>query len=1393
MDYYLFSPLCVSIIDVNTKQNKKSYFFLGNVPNAILAAAKRVKLEDKNLEWTKTDITTLKSYYGHEWKEKLTPPKIKQTSTNIYAQKLASGLQFTGGDEYEEYLPIYSNIAVYPEDTIYELKLKISIVSNIAFYRQHLLYFVNEEGPVIPYRFLVDNSSILIDFTNMKQLLLSSENVMAGLTIDTRLEERKEGITIEALDTFNKLSSAEGVFVNEVYIIDLFDVIKPLTEYERPNDNLNNILNDKYQFDLFYYGGIIKYWPHLSLEACRIALSEPDDVAEYFPELDLDIKKIKEMFDLENIYSEKANNWRSSIKQNIAITQSTITINPMAIKLKVNIRNIFDWIPLDKNIVASSVKFETKTDNINLISSNEYKEIDITKRHISTYKEPLITIINRFVNKKLKKKSIMFALCYNNVKFDIDALSLKNKYQQMIYLEIDENGFIQVISNWREDNRLEFNSVSEEVYKTISPLLKKINEMNAAAFPIGGNLFDSLKNQNVISSFGTITVSTYWPQIVSTAGFKIIKSKFREYEKAGIINVKGLQHGGAYSFMFKKGITNYERSDEKQSNQYSWMVDSSLKQKWESNYQGRLIKIYHRVSDLKIEINDAYNINEFHIIQKYILSFLDSMVSGADKIDFNVSENKDVDTSNTLKRLQERDPNLFDLKKYNQKSVVYSVLCQSGRQPIIYDEEEINEMKDSRKKKMVKYWNFTDNEPAYYECPDKEYSHLSFRSGQHSLGYCLPCCKKSKPVPFSKAEKTNKECLDKKSIQNEKEDLESRHILTYGKEISPDRLSLLPSELSDGLFLNCIALPFKLYVIGVEQSTPAVSDAGFMFAMAYTIASEGKTQLDMIEEIAKYASEMKEIYFILGNGYASLFASSEDLAEEIRSVFIRKDDKLSPFGAGGALEKHWKNIITDIVRYFYGIEIVVFSGPEGNISIEFRLETKSSLLENADINTRLSLFISNEFGFYPICALNQKQYLKTQKQDRWMIIRNNFGDDSRILEENKDFIVDTVFITICNILNYNTEKSNELDLMTITEYSNSKKSLFKLKARFINLNNLCYGVLFNNDVYIPIKQSKYPLSEIELIFGNSQVKPTKEDLYAVVDDINIFLKKKKGFTIEKNKLLTNDEGIIGFIYLGTENLYFYHLTVHIPYDTKDNVHIPYDTKDIDRKIMKYLRNTKLVQIDEKANRAFVKNNLYKLFLAEFISILKMNKNISLRSEIIDIIKNTNFNSPKSTSVFRYEITKLLQNYPEDLRTVRNIVSQSYLFSSKNSVNISIDMINSTNFVFDNQLLIKLRNLSHENIISSLKNLMSKYIEVKNDIVNIDNIYVACSDNSSVSNNTCHNGKLIIPSNKIDEYYDILASDILNPYKTELDILCVSGTFDELNFIKRPNENIQFME
>jgi hypothetical protein len=99
------------------------------------------------------------------------------------------------------------------------------------------------------------------------------------------------------------------------------------------------------------------------------------------------------------------------------------------------------------------------------------------------------------------------------------------------------------------------------------------------------------------------------------------------------------------------------------------------------------------------------NMDEFEIIKRYIFSFLDSLVIGPNKIKGEkqiIQKTTPVEGSQRLKSLQERDPELFDIKKHDSDATVYSVLCQSNRQPTIYDDLDLKSMSLKERSKLVK-------------------------------------------------------------------------------------------------------------------------------------------------------------------------------------------------------------------------------------------------------------------------------------------------------------------------------------------------------------------------------------------------------------------------------------------------------------------------------------------------------------------------------------------------------------------------------------------------------------------------------------------------------------------------------------------------------------------
>lgn len=1445
-NYYDDNPLYIAQVDPSTGLYVRAFYFLGLVPKTVLNAAQKARAsrtDSRKPEWNATDSAVLQAFYGKNWKKLLTPedPPAPELSGLSQAPSFFANRNqhtFIGGAEEEIYfneiddindekdykpikfnehyttstevhtigIPIYTDIAVVPEDTIYDLKLKLSVASNVPFYRQHLFYYINEEGPVIPYRFTLDAAPVLIDWKAI--IPTPRSTVIARIAVDPKYEVRREGIRIEALDTFNLVSPVKNLHITRAYFMDLFTVIPPLRSLERPNDGLSAILRDKYQFDILYYGGIIHYWPQLSPDACIMALSDPTKIIEMYPLLDPDINILRSRFELERNISTRAHKWRASssksARQLVAVTSATIRIIPKSIRMRVSIRNVFDWIPTAIAVSASCAKFNIDSSTLTEsgISSDIMKNgglvtVFASKRHVSSYGPRTAPSIDWFINKIPRQESVSYAIPREKNSEDGFYWSSSGRQVSYAYLSIFVDGHIDITANWREDDRVSFSDVTSEIAVIVDPIIDSINAMGVAAFPIGGELAYPADK----SMLGAITISSFWPHAITSENFREIKKRFREYEKAGIVGIRGLQQAGAYTFNFYKGIVAYDlsladraeasaRSADTQ-NQYAWLTDSTVASRWSVSFQGRQIRIYHRATDLRIEIIKADSLMEFENIRRYIFSFLDNLLIGPNKIRIGVESNKQEivqynSASHRLRKLQERDSNLFNLKKYNQSATVYSVLCQSGRQPQVYNESEIDTLSAKKQSSLVKYWNFTDNAPAYYDCPDKKYPHLSFRAGQHPLGYCLPCCKKTRAAVGSKAALVNENCLAKHAYNINDDSILSKHILTYGKIIAIGRISDLPSEISEGLFLDCIPLPYKMQLIGVEQSTPAIPNAGFAYALAYAIGIGDDSTDKVLCTLAETAASMKETYYALGNGGGVAFSSANDLSDAIINSFIRRDDNLSPFAPGGNASQ-WPYILADLARHVYGVEVItIVNQGEDKITIDVTPEAIAGIINGS---ARIAILAESEAGIYPVVVLNPKIYLQTPPNERWMIIRKTFGE-----LDSPDAIIDTITETVKHMIIHNTKSTTSLDLDFINRWLLSTK--YTIKSRLINLHNLCYGILVtvsNEIVYIPIIHSANIIDGTPIIFGpRPEVSLPLKALNIVISEINDFIKTHNEVYDQIAVcavIVDSQNNAIGFTSGISNPLYFFHDAVIN--DTKGPIiKFHYDSREIDIEIsrLSYISQLSYTQIESNAN---TRNKLYRLFLAEFSTILRAERNEKLRSQLFSILKNTKYDSAKSVSILRRRLTEILIDYPADLQVVRDAVSRAYIMEPQDPGNAAIMNIKSTSFNFDLQLMENLKLLkSHDEIVGRLKIIMGpKIMETSTDDNVISNMYVSCAEESTLPNPLCLDNRLLIPKNRINDFYDILAADIRNPSKTNILAAIAAGVLDPLTFIKKTGEHL----
>ena len=117
-----------------------------------------------------------------------------------------------------------------------------------------------------------------------------------------------------------------------------------------------------------------------------------------------------------------------------------------------------------------------------------------------------------------------------------------------------------------------------------------------------------------------------------------MKNRWREYEQAGIIGIRGLQQAGAYTFYFRKGIVDYDpramervvtrgaapRGRRVVTNHYSHLTDPEDAARWRHIYAGRVVRIYPRATDLRIEILGPAGTSR--AIRLYVFMLLDTLL-----------------------------------------------------------------------------------------------------------------------------------------------------------------------------------------------------------------------------------------------------------------------------------------------------------------------------------------------------------------------------------------------------------------------------------------------------------------------------------------------------------------------------------------------------------------------------------------------------------------------------------------------------------------------------------------------------------------------------------------------------------------------------------------------
>lgn len=1380
---------------------------------------------------------------------------------------------------------VYTELGAFPEDTFADLKQKIYAATQIPPYRQHLFYgHTQEEDELAPesgtggrpvrttYRITVEGALVPVDVRRLARELRSlaetggapgQQNVVAGVPVDARLEEQKEDVRVDALDSFRTLEEGPGALVRRVFVADLATLVAPRAAA------VAGALGDRYQFDLLYYGAILKFWPELSADAFRLAVTRPAEIPAAYPLLEPPLEKVRARLRLEQALIERtyaqskaeaARAARAEKQKGVAVTEASVTVDPPAAKTPVNLRNILDWVPATRAVPAIVGRIPPEMVGREAGAEGRgRKDYIVEKRHVSAAAARVAASLGRFFDHPPKRPGVAYAVVGETEK---RRERREGEAPRFVFLTVFDDGRYTVESSWREDDRIGFDEVVRQLSAAARPIIDAINQMGAAALPLGGRLetpAEAARAGGGRAEIGALTVSAFWPHALTSEGFRELKSRWREYERAGIVGIRGLQQAGAYAFFFRKGITNYDpRAMERVvargglgpggrqviTNHYAHLTDPALAQRWQYYYAGRPVRVFHRTTDLRVEVAGV-DLREFERIRLYIFVFLDGLVYGPDRLARGVVRPGQTRLAEgRLKGLQERDPDLFDLKKFDEGATVYSVLCQGARQPEMLTEEEARQAKQ---KNLVKYWNFTEGRPAYYRCPTRTFPHLSFRMGEHPLGNCLPCCKKTRPLPGSRAETVNRLCLQKHRLLEEDEAAAgedplavSRHVLIYGKPVPVGRISQAPRLVSDGLFYDTLPAPFAYRLVGVEQHLPALPDAGFFFALAAAVGVEPD---DFARELAETAEALSETFYSLADGGAAVFPTAAGLAGELLATFLPPPGAagFSPFGPGGAAAAVWRQLLADLVRVRFDIETVVFADAagDGDVALEASAGAAARIRASDRIPADVAVLVSEPSGTYPLAAMDEKAFM-----------RHSYGRGPArrffSTEYGGDDVEDRVVGVLRDMIGAHRAArappcppgGQTLDFVLAL----AKKQNYRVLYRLVNLRDMCYGVVLVPDesrpdewAYFPVPYSPHFLpprgagAAPAAYYGpRPEGRYPAAALAAVLAEANRRLASAK--TAGKAapcppiafgaRLVDTAAQTVGFIAEGRAGglpsgqpggLYFHHDPVGdaggLPWGGRPEARVPYPFAELDRAIYEAGGVPERPPLPAAkvplARAGLYRHYLYRLFVAEFAALLQDERDAEKRQALQALFRETRFNSPTSLAKFRETLRQVLADHPEDATAVRGLVVAAYARAGPAQMKTALaEAFDTAVFGFDRATLNRLRALGAEDparLRGELGRLMEGQVELEGaarpaapegaEPAGIQNMYVACSLPTTVGRPQCIRRRLRMPADRFEPYVAILAADVLNPLKAATFAALTAGVVEGTRFVTRPGERI----
>ena len=1369
------------------------------------------------------DVALIEKMIADEEEKKTTDTEVARGTTFAHIDRPP---QFPPGE-----LTIVPDVQMFPEDSFADIKRKIFAVTHIPIYRQHVVagYMHDRTGKdaggtlTTSYN-LYTMGQHVIDFRDLYKPNIQSATdrtlSLFGIPIDRAIYDTRDDVRVEARDHVTMIEQLKPDFF---VVIDISNWIVPNIE------QIRSAISDNYQFELLYYGFVVKYFPQLTRECFFSYVANEGELEDRFPDLAPAWTTVHDAViaqcHISNATYASQTGARGGISEhNIdhIIMRASVGSHAPGVPIKpINLRDFFDSIVCSRTILDVRALIEGPPSQYNRRESFRY---DLRKFY--KYSELTSAVAGSLwhsvgpcpgasrdaqscnydphstgrIPSLGGEQGIIITFMFNNMP---------------MFVIVRASGRVSFQFQWREEDEIDFGTMAALFRKHTAYF---IDEMRKTGVSISADI-DPVTESNM--RIQSLTVAARWKHTINSKQFRLLCEAWGDYIRAGII-IPRQTTKDQYSFVFTRGIvaTDTQQFEQRlaalgiaETNHYAYMSVSAIRQKWIQNFAGRIVSISHRATDVRFDVRDIYE-SEYYIFEMYLSRFIanfentnDIRSTGNDQekiLEASIAHNGEP-SRRRLRRLQEIDPVLYNLKKYGAPRV-YSTRCQCGKQPILYSEREVR--RKMVPKDAVKYWNFTTRKPAFYSCPNTKYPYLNFIVNIHPKGYCIPCCGKLQPSQGSRHAQIEKICIADHSYDaNKLIEQPTSYIMSFGKDLPEGRLSHLPTGYLRDTFNRAVSAAHHgamMLIYGVPQ------DIGIIHAIRAILNMSVK---DFTDKIVR-GIESGAIGFetIAGGRAATYFTSKNAFAGFIAR--IAHGHEYFPEGT----TEFMRVVITDCVRAVFNLEMVYLSSSsQGGSIIISKVPRLSSALQGEEDAERPMGFavIDPSNGINPVMTIHPDDFTRDGSIVSRIVLpecKNIIMQIARGYDEHKMKNIDLSFMReFC--------AREALGIQTGGSASPSKKPsktsiAFRIHKLYIGLRGLCYAVLLQeyddsrhtglDFAYIPIAYSNAQKQRIaerrdeEVGFDSIDDKVKSSACISAIGEINDYIAHNKlsYYKLVIENAISVESKPIGFIVrTGIRAISYFNIDdIGIDRTTTPNARAV-KTMSIDpRKHARMLLAESQRSAEETDTSHPVKSDKmiatsaqsriskyaadqmypyyeYEMFCVQFMARVATMKNDAVRKQIIDIIERK---GERATSDEKREALRNLDMSRHDFMIIADLMgvrSKKTVRDQLENIHLDADLTDLYHNIetLDIGALAQWVKKFMEPVIFQAPSTSAEFNEAR-----VPPIIVPCSHNMSLAEHdhdtTAHNhctddgkGKLIIKT-AIDTLTSIIASDLQNPLK-----------------------------